>query len=172
MSIEIEQGKMLIIKLLAIGTLDTKKGTRECFFEMNGEVRAVIIEDRDAAIENVTREKATSDPGSVGSPMVSVAQSLIRVMLMTLSSTGWCCDRGPCDRRCSGQGRRPAVCLVCHEGTSNEQDKLLLCKDSSSITPLQMESVVSSPVSGKVKRVLVKQTDSIAQGDLVVEIGH
>jgi pyruvate carboxylase len=35
-----------------------------------------------------------------------------------------------------------------------------------------MESVVSSPVSGKVKRVLVKQTDSIAQGDLVVEIGH
>lgn len=71
MSIEIEQGKMLIIKLLAIGTLDTKKGTRECFFEMNGEVRAVIIEDRDAAIENVQREKATSDPGSVGSPMVS-----------------------------------------------------------------------------------------------------
>jgi pyruvate carboxylase len=71
MSIEIEQGKMLIIKLLAVGPLDVKKGTRECFFEMNGEVRAVIIEDRDAAIENVTREKATTDPGSVGSPMVS-----------------------------------------------------------------------------------------------------
>ncbi len=36
----------------------------------------------------------------------------------------------------------------------------------------QMESVVSSPVSGKVKRVLVKESDSIAQGDLVVEITH
>jgi pyruvate carboxylase len=82
MSIEIEQGKMLIIKLLAIGTLDTKKGTRECFFEMNGEVRAVIIEDRDAAIENVTREKATSDPGSVGSPMVSVVLSLTGATLI------------------------------------------------------------------------------------------
>ena len=36
----------------------------------------------------------------------------------------------------------------------------------------QMESVVSSPVSGKVKRVLVKENDSIAQGDLTVEITH
>jgi multidrug efflux pump subunit AcrA (membrane-fusion protein) len=41
-------------------------------------------------------------------------------------------------------------------------------------TPLtvQMESVVSSPVSGKVKRVLVVENDSIAQGDLVVEVTH
>jgi pyruvate carboxylase len=37
---------------------------------------------------------------------------------------------------------------------------------------MQMESVVSSPVSGKVKRVLVKENDSIAQGDLTVEITH
>ena len=36
----------------------------------------------------------------------------------------------------------------------------------------QMESVVSSPVSGKVKRVLVVENDSIAQGDLVVEVTH
>lgn len=37
---------------------------------------------------------------------------------------------------------------------------------------MQMESVVSSPVSGKVKRVLVVTNDSIAQGDLVVELSH
>ena len=36
----------------------------------------------------------------------------------------------------------------------------------------QMESVVSSPVSGKVKRVLVVESDSITQGDLVVDITH
>ena len=36
----------------------------------------------------------------------------------------------------------------------------------------QMESVVSSPVSGKVKRVLVKENDSIGQGDLTMEITH
>lgn len=62
--------------------------------------------------------------------------------------------------------------LVCHEGTFRAI-KLLLSKRLNLYYPLpQMESVVSSPVSGKVKRVLVKQTDSIAQGDLVVEIGH
>lgn len=70
-SIMIEQGKTLSVKLLAVGQLDTNKGTRECFFELNGEVRAVLIEDRSAAIEHVSREKATSEPGSVGSPMVS-----------------------------------------------------------------------------------------------------
>jgi pyruvate carboxylase len=35
-----------------------------------------------------------------------------------------------------------------------------------------MESVVSSPVSGKVKRVLVSVNDSIAQNDLTFEITH
>lgn len=32
--------------------------------------RAVVIEDNNAAIDQVSREKASSDPGSVGSPMV------------------------------------------------------------------------------------------------------
>lgn len=41
MTISIEKGKTLTIKLLAIGPLNTEKGTRECFFELNGEVRIV-----------------------------------------------------------------------------------------------------------------------------------
>lgn len=40
------------------------------------------------------------------------------------------------------------------------------------LSAMKMESVVSSPVSGNVKRVLVKENDSIAQGDLVVEVTH
>lgn len=35
-----------------------------------------------------------------------------------------------------------------------------------------MESVVSAPASGKIKRLLVKESDSLAQGDLIVEIAH
>ncbi|ORX39241.1 carbamoyl-phosphate synthase L chain, ATP binding domain-domain-containing protein [Kockovaella imperatae] len=72
MPISIEKGKTLTIKLLAVGPLNTEKGTRECFFELNGETRAVVIDDKNAAIEQVSREKATSDPGSVGSPMSGV----------------------------------------------------------------------------------------------------
>jgi pyruvate carboxylase len=41
MTIAIEKGKTLTIKLLAVGTLDINKGTRECFFELNGEVRCL-----------------------------------------------------------------------------------------------------------------------------------
>jgi hypothetical protein len=35
-------------------------------------VRAVPVEDKSAAVETVSREKATSDPGSVGAPMSGV----------------------------------------------------------------------------------------------------
>lgn len=38
LTISIEKGKTLTIKLLAVGTLNTETGTRECFFELNGEV--------------------------------------------------------------------------------------------------------------------------------------
>lgn len=36
------------------------------------QVRAVSIEDKNSAVETVSREKATSDPGSVGAPMSGV----------------------------------------------------------------------------------------------------
>jgi pyruvate carboxylase len=36
------------------------------------QVRAVSIEDKNSAVETVSREKATNDPGSVGAPMSGV----------------------------------------------------------------------------------------------------
>lgn len=36
------------------------------------QVRAVPVEDKSAAVETVSREKATTDPGSVGAPMSGV----------------------------------------------------------------------------------------------------
>ncbi|GAA95557.1 uncharacterized protein L969DRAFT_85245 [Mixia osmundae IAM 14324] len=68
----IEEGKTLIVKALATGPINKDNGIREVFWELNGEVRAVPVEDKSAAIESVTREKATSDPGSIGSPMSGV----------------------------------------------------------------------------------------------------
>ena len=37
---------------------------------------------------------------------------------------------------------------------------------------MKMESAVSAPVSGHIKRVLVNEGDSLNQGDLLVEIVH
>lgn len=68
--VEIEKGKTLILKLLAVGPLSDTTGQREVFFEMNGEVRQVTVDDKKAAVENVSRRKA--DPGDssqVGAPM-------------------------------------------------------------------------------------------------------
>ena len=71
--VELEKGKVLILKLLAIGPLSDSTGQREVFYEMNGEVRQVTVEDKNAAVENVSRPKA--DPGDssqVGAAMSGV----------------------------------------------------------------------------------------------------
>ncbi|KAF9629857.1 putative pyruvate carboxylase protein [Lasiodiplodia theobromae] len=71
--VELEKGKVLILKLLAIGPLSEQTGQREVFYEMNGEVRQVTVDDKHAAIENTSRPKAdSSDSSQVGSPMAGV----------------------------------------------------------------------------------------------------
>ncbi|KAH7913063.1 carbamoyl-phosphate synthase L chain, ATP binding domain-containing protein [Hygrophoropsis aurantiaca] len=72
MHISIEKGKTLIIRLMAIGPVVEGRAQRDVWFEVNGEVRAVSVEDKNSAVETVSREKATSDPGSVGAPMSGV----------------------------------------------------------------------------------------------------
>ncbi|KAL9091751.1 MAG: hypothetical protein Q9159_001266 [Coniocarpon cinnabarinum] len=75
--IELEKGKMLILKLLAVGPLSEQTGQREVFFEMNGEVRAVTIDDKNAAVENKSRPKADPGDGSqVGASIAGVVVEL------------------------------------------------------------------------------------------------
>lgn len=72
-NVELEKGKVLILKLLAIGPLSENTGQREVFYEMNGEVRQVTVDDNHAAVENTSRPKADgSDSSQVGAPMSGV----------------------------------------------------------------------------------------------------
>ncbi|KAL9612877.1 MAG: hypothetical protein Q9167_002561 [Letrouitia subvulpina] len=72
-NVELEKGKVLILKLLAIGPLSEQTGQREVFYEMNGEVRQVTVDDKNAAVENISRPKAdSSDSSQVGAPMSGV----------------------------------------------------------------------------------------------------
>ena len=72
-SIELEKGKDLILRLLAVGPLSEQTGQREVFFEMNGEIRQVAIEDHQAGVENKQRAKADpNDSSQVGAPMSGV----------------------------------------------------------------------------------------------------
>ncbi|KAI7893577.1 pyruvate carboxylase [Mucor mucedo] len=70
--VEIEEGKTLIIKLMAVGPINSS-GKRDVWFELNGEIRAVGITDNNAEVENITREKANlAVPGDVAAPMSGV----------------------------------------------------------------------------------------------------
>ncbi|QGI61979.1 hypothetical protein CEK27_005950 [Fusarium fujikuroi] len=72
-NVELEKGKVLILKLLAVGPLSENTGQREVFFEMNGEVRQVTVVDKKAAVENISRPKAdANDSSQVGAPMSGV----------------------------------------------------------------------------------------------------
>ena len=68
-SIDIEAGKTLIIKLNAVGRVH-EDGTRNIYFELNGEPRVVKVKDLSAETDVVSHEKA--DPANVkhvGAPM-------------------------------------------------------------------------------------------------------
>ncbi|KAK9468614.1 carbamoyl-phosphate synthase L chain, ATP binding domain-containing protein [Lipomyces arxii] len=72
-SVEIEMGKLLILKLLAIGPLSTHTGQREVFFELNGEIRQVTVDDKTASVDAISRPKADpTNPSHVGAPMSGV----------------------------------------------------------------------------------------------------
>lgn len=71
--VELEKGKVLILKLLAIGPLSEQTGQREVFYEVNGEVRVVSADDNKASVDNTARPKAdVGDSSQVGAPMSGV----------------------------------------------------------------------------------------------------
>ncbi|CCH58779.1 hypothetical protein TBLA_0A09990 [Henningerozyma blattae CBS 6284] len=71
--VTIEQGKTLIIKCQAVGDLNKATGTREVYFELNGELRKIPVVDRSLKVDIVAKPKAdTHDPYQIGAPMAGV----------------------------------------------------------------------------------------------------
>jgi pyruvate carboxylase len=67
-TIEIEPGKRLIVKFLTIGEPHAD-GTRNIFFELNGQPRQVTVRDASLKSEEKARRKARpSEEGEVGAP--------------------------------------------------------------------------------------------------------
>ncbi|OQR81085.1 precursor of carboxylase pyruvate carboxylase [Achlya hypogyna] len=69
----IEHGKTVFVKLIAVGAVSKKDGTRDVIFELNGRQRVIKVNDDNAAVGKVERLKAAVGvPGSVGAPMPGV----------------------------------------------------------------------------------------------------
>ncbi|EDQ86990.1 uncharacterized protein MONBRDRAFT_10371 [Monosiga brevicollis MX1] len=70
-TVDLENGKTLLVKYLATGDLN-EEGERQVFFDVNGMPRSIFVPDRksSAAAELVARPKAKKhDPGHLGAPM-------------------------------------------------------------------------------------------------------
>jgi pyruvate carboxylase len=68
-AVNIERGKTLIVKFLALGD-PHENGTRTVFFELNGQPREVVVPDRSLAGKAAGRRKAEAgNPLHVGAPM-------------------------------------------------------------------------------------------------------
>lgn len=68
-SVEIEQGKTLFIRLRTVGEADSE-GMREIIFELNGQQRSIKVKDKKSSVVSQARQKA--DPrisGQIGAPM-------------------------------------------------------------------------------------------------------
>ncbi|BCM92248.1 2-oxoglutarate carboxylase small subunit [Abditibacteriota bacterium] len=85
-SVSIEAGKTLILKLINVGDAD-KSGRRSVNFELNGIARSVMVDDKTLAGEKKGRPKANpANEGEVGAPIpgmvtqigVSVGQKVTR----------------------------------------------------------------------------------------------
>ena len=68
-AVDIEPGKRLIVKFLAVGS-PHPDGTRTVFFELNGQPRDVTVQDRSLEPDAAAAVKADpADENQVGSPM-------------------------------------------------------------------------------------------------------
>lgn len=77
-SIDIERGKTLILKFLAVGEAHAD-GSRTVFFELNGQPREVVVIDRSLGGKAAGRPKAEKgNPLHVGAPMPGL---VVRVMV-------------------------------------------------------------------------------------------
>ena len=75
-SIRIEEGKTLFIKLLHVGDPD-EKGIRSLTFELNGKARTTMVQDKSVKGDSKAREKAeTSNSKHVAAPIPAMISSI------------------------------------------------------------------------------------------------
>lgn len=153
--VELEKGKVLILKLLAIGPLSEQTGQREVFYEVNGEVRQVSVDDNKASVDNTARPKAdVGDSSQVGAPMSGVVVE-IRV------------HDGHDVKKGDPVAVLSAMKMVCL--SFFPPFVFVFCVIDKKLTGFQ-EMVISAPHSGKVSGLQVKEGDSVDGQDLICKI--
>lgn len=130
LNIEIERGKTLQVKVLAIGELKSG-GEREVFFELNGQLRSLFVKDKSVQKDLKIHPKAVQgQKGSIGAPMPGTVIDI-----------------------------KAKIGDVVKKG-----DPLVV------LSAMKMETVVKSPVSGKVLKLAITNGQKLEAEDLLFEI--
>lgn len=77
-SVDIEQGKTLFIKLLAVGSPD-ENGQRIVSFELNGFLREIII--RDESVKTITTSRIKADPNKQEQVAASMSGTVVKILV-------------------------------------------------------------------------------------------
>jgi len=130
LEIVIEKGKVLHVRVLAVGELKSD-GKREVFFELNGQLRSLFVVDKSATKDIKLQPKAVrGQKGSIGAPMPGTV-----------------------------------VEIKCKEGDSVKKGDPLVV-----LSAMKMETVVKSPVDGKVMKVAIQNGQKLDGDDLLFDI--
>jgi pyruvate carboxylase len=129
-AVEIERGKILMIKLISIGEV-LPDGTRTIYFELNGQPREVNVTDLSVESDMLKKEKADpTNPNHIGATMPGTVMK-----------------------------------ILVSEGDKVKKGDHLMVNEA-----MKMETTVQAPHDGIITRLLVKEKESIATGDLLLEI--
>jgi len=130
LNIEIEKGKTLHVKVLAVGELK-KDGQREVFFELNGQLRSLFVRDKSASKDVKIHPKAVKgQKGSIGAPMPGTVIDI----------------------------------KVKAGDTVKKGDTLVV------LSAMKMETVVKSPVDGRIKSIAIQNGQKLEGDDLLFDI--
>ncbi|XP_028356863.1 pyruvate carboxylase, mitochondrial isoform X1 [Physeter macrocephalus] len=128
--VELERGKTLHIKALAVSDLN-RAGQRQVFFELNGQLRSILVKDTQAMKEMHFHPKALKDvKGQIGAPM---------------------------------PGKVIDIKVAAGAKVTKGQPLCVL-------SAMKMETVVTSPVEGTVRKVHVTTDMTLEGDDLILEI--
>ncbi|XP_074128759.1 pyruvate carboxylase, mitochondrial isoform X1 [Sminthopsis crassicaudata] len=128
--VELERGKTLHIKALAMGALN-RAGQRQVFFELNGQVRSILVKDTQAMKEMHFHPKALKDvKGQIGAPMPG-----------------------------------KVIDIKVKEGAKVSKGQPLCV-----LSAMKMETVVTAPIEGTVRKVHVTRDMTLEGDDLILEI--
>ncbi|XP_035977347.2 pyruvate carboxylase, mitochondrial isoform X1 [Halichoerus grypus] len=128
--VELERGKTLHIKALAMSDLN-RAGQRQVFFELNGQLRSILVKDTQAMKEMHFHPKALKDvKGQIGAPMPG------KVIDIKVAAGAKVAKGQP-------------LCVL---------------------SAMKMETVVTSPMEGTVRKVHVTTDMTLEGDDLILEI--